>query len=73
MNIQEQTSTDYQRLRNLVRKQGYQLRRLRTKLAREWNAGYYITDPTTNTLVVGLRSNSDVGMSPAEVEDWCNS
>ena len=60
--------TDYSRLRNLVLKQGYQLRRHRTKLAREWNAGYYIVDPNTGELVAG---HVNLGFGPNEVEQWC--
>lgn len=68
MNHQNAKNTDYSRLRNLVRKQGYQLRRLRTKLAREWNAGYYIVDPNTGFLVAG---HTNLGFGPNEVEQWC--
>ena len=71
MNYQNRkTTTDYPRLRSLVRKKGYKLRRLRNKLAREYDAGYYITDPETRVLVAG---DCNLGLNPKEVEIWCNS
>ena len=64
------TNDQYQSLRALVRKKGYKLRRLRNKLAREFDAGYYITDPETRVLVAG---DCNLGLNPKEVEIWCNS
>ena len=65
----DKTNTEYQRLRTLVRRTGYELRRMRTKLAREWNSGYYIIDPYNNFLVYG---GNDLGLDAGEVEDFCS-
>ena len=71
MNYQNRkTTTDYPRLRSLVRKKGYKLRRLRNRFAREYDAGYYITDPETRVLVAG---DGTFGLNPEEVEMWCKS
>lgn len=71
MNYQNRkTTTDDPRLRSLVRKKGYTLRRLRNRFAREYDAGYYISDPEMRVLVAG---DGTFGLNPEEVEMWCKS
>jgi hypothetical protein len=66
----DKNNNEYQRLRNLVRKTGFELRRQRTKLAREWNCGYYIINPENNTIEAGGYHN--LGLCPGEVEEFCS-
>lgn len=67
------TTNDYKRLARIVQSKGFKLHRSRGKLVREWNAGYYIVDPETDAIIAGMYHNGDLGMSPGDVVEWCNS